>query len=63
MAGVLRSFTNFTDALVEVKNARIYGGIHFLSANEAGLASGAQLGAFVSENFLKDMPGRSHRGK
>ena len=63
LPGVIRSFSSFTAAAQEAGISRIYGGIHFLSANEAGLASGAQLGAYVSENFLKDMPGRSHRGK
>jgi hypothetical protein len=62
MPGVVRSFSSFSGAAQEAGISRIYGGIHFLSANEAGLASGAELGAFVSANFLKDRPGRSHRG-
>ena len=61
--GVVRSFSSFTVAAQEAGMSRIYGGIHFLSANEAGLASGALLGAYVSENFMKDRPGRSQRGK
>ena len=63
MPGVVRSFSSFRAAAQEAGISRIYGGIHFLSANEAGLASGALLGAYVSDNFLKDRPGRSHRGK
>jgi membrane-associated phospholipid phosphatase len=63
LPGVVRSFSSFTAAAQEAGMSRIYGGIHFLSANEAGLASGALLGAYVSDNFLKDRPGRSHRGK
>jgi PAP2 superfamily len=62
MPGVVRSFSSFSGAAQEAGISRIYGGIHFLSANEAGLASGAALGAFVTANFLKDRPGRSHRG-
>jgi hypothetical protein len=42
--------------------SRIYGGIHFLSANLNGLASGAELGAYVVESFLQPMPGESNRG-
>ena len=63
MPGVVRSFSSFSAAAREAGISRIYGGIHFLSANEAGLSSGSQLGAYVSENFLKDRSGRSHRGK
>ena len=33
--------------------SRIYGGIHFMSANTQGLASGARLGQFVMDIFLK----------
>jgi hypothetical protein len=43
--------------------SRIYGDIHFLSANEAGLSSGAALGAYVSASFFRDRPGKSKRGK
>ena len=63
LPGVVRSFSSFTVAAQEAGMSRIYGGIHFLSANEAGLASGALLGAYVSENFMKERPGRSQRGK
>jgi hypothetical protein len=63
LPGVVRSFASFSAAAQEAGISRIYGGIHFLSANEAGLSSGGALGAYVSENFLKDRPGRSNRGK
>jgi hypothetical protein len=63
LPGVVRSFTSFSGAAAEAGMSRIYGGIHFLSANEAGLSSGAALGAYVSANFFRDRPGRSKRGK
>ncbi|HEV8610802.1 MAG TPA: phosphatase PAP2 family protein [Thermoanaerobaculia bacterium] len=63
LPGVVRSFTSFSAAAAEAGMSRIYGGIHFLSANEAGLSSGAALGAYVSANFLRDRPGSSQRGK
>lgn len=63
LPGVVRSFSSFSAAAQEAGISRIYGGIHFQSANEAGLASGGALGDYVSANFLKDRPGRSHRGK
>jgi len=63
LPGVVRSFTSFSGAAAEAGMSRIYGGIHFPSANEAGLSSGAALGAYVTANFLRDRPGRSNRGK
>ena len=51
--GVSRSFTSFSEAAAEAGMSRIYGGIHFMSANTQGLASGARLGQYVTENFLK----------
>lgn len=63
LPGVVRSFTSFSGAAAEAGMSRIYGGIHFLSANEAGLSSGAALGAYVSSNFLRDRPGSKRRGK
>jgi membrane-associated phospholipid phosphatase len=63
MPGVVRSFSSFSAAAQEAGISRIYGGIHFLSANEAGLSSGAELGKYVAANFLRDRPGRSHRGR
>lgn len=63
LLGVVRSFTSFSGAAAEAGMSRIYGGIHFSSANEAGLSSGAALGAYVSANFLRDRPGNSQRGK
>jgi PAP2 superfamily protein len=63
LPGVVRSFTSFSSAAAEAGMSRIYGGIHFLSANEAGLSSGAALGAYVSSNFFRDRPGSSRRGK
>jgi hypothetical protein len=32
--------------------SRIYGGIHFMSANREGKACGARIGQFVSQNLL-----------
>jgi hypothetical protein len=63
LPGVVRSFTSFSGAAAEAGMSRIYGGIHFLSANEAGLSSGAALGVYASANFFRDRPGKSNRGK
>jgi membrane-associated phospholipid phosphatase len=64
--GIQRSFESFDAAASEAGISRIYGGIHFLSANEDGLATGRALGTYVLENFLKQkdelltvMPGQT----
>ncbi len=51
--GISRSYASFSEAAAEAGMSRIYGGIHFMSANREGLLSGARLGQFVTENFLK----------
>ena len=62
LPGVVRSFNSFSQAAEEAGMSRIYGGIHFMSANLNGLASGASLGGYVAKNFLLPRPGKSHRG-
>jgi hypothetical protein len=52
LPGVIRSFDSFTEAANEAGISRIYGGIHFHSANEDGLALGRALGNYVTKNFL-----------
>jgi PAP2 superfamily len=52
LAGVERSYTSFDAAADEAGMSRVYGGIHTMSANEAGLASGRALGRYVVGNFL-----------
>lgn len=49
----LRTFDNFAQAADESGMSRIYGGIHFMSANVDGLSSGRKVGNYVVENFLK----------
>ena len=57
--GVSRSFTSFSEAAAEAGMSRIYGGIHFMSANQQGLLSGARLGQFVMEYFLRKSSAQS----
>lgn len=52
LPGISRSFSSFTEAADECGMSRIYGGIHFLSANKDGKVSGAALADYVSRNFL-----------
>jgi hypothetical protein len=48
----LRTYENFSEAADESGISRIYGGIHFASANVDGLSSGRNVGNYVVQNFL-----------
>jgi len=50
MLGVSRSFRSFADALEEVKNARIFAGIHFRTACEDGTAIGISTARYILAN-------------
>ena len=52
LPGVERQFTSFNAAAEEAGMSRIYGGIHFNSANVDGLATGRNIGNYVLQNLL-----------
>ena len=52
MLGVVRSFRSFPEALDEVRNARVFGGIHFRSACDDGQAVGVAVGNYVLAQAL-----------
>lgn len=58
LPGVVRRFRRFSDAAREAGLSRIYGGIHFPSANEGGLQSGEKVGKFVACEFLQPLADR-----
>jgi PAP2 superfamily len=53
MLGVTRDFHSLSAALEEVKNARIFSGIHFRTACDAGQTLGESVAGFVLENALQ----------
>jgi PAP2 superfamily/Bacterial Ig-like domain len=53
LPGTTRQFTSFSQAADEAGMSRIYGGIHYMSANLAGLDAGRKLGSYVVNNFVK----------
>ena len=57
MVGVVRSFPNFTAALAEIVDARVFAGIHFRSACNDGQAIGAGVGQYVVSNALQPVNG------
>jgi hypothetical protein len=50
LPGITRSFRSFSAALTEVKNARIFAGIHFRSATDDGQVLGESVGQYVLEH-------------
>ena len=53
MIGVTRSFRSFSQALDEVKNARVFAGIHFRFSCDDGTTVGEQVGRYVLDNALQ----------
>lgn len=53
LPGVSRSFPSFSSAADEAGMSRIYGGIHFMSANIHGLAAGADIGNWVVDHTMR----------
>lgn len=58
LPGVTRSFTSFSSATAEIKNARVFGGIHYRNSCNVGQAIGDLLGAYVLEHALLPVHGK-----
>jgi hypothetical protein len=50
MLGVTRSYPSFSAALEEIKNARVFAGIHFRTATEDGVKLGTEVADYVLEH-------------
>ena len=61
LPGVFRSFSSFSAAAAEAALSRLYGGIHFRSANEAGLVRGIGIGNLTFSNYLQPKGNRSRK--
>jgi hypothetical protein len=59
LPGVYRSFSTCLDAAEEAADSRLYGGIHFRSANEDGLQAGISVGEWTSSHYLQPKGNRS----
>jgi hypothetical protein len=57
LPGVTRSYLRFSDAAIESGLSRIYGGIHFPSANVYGLQVGAEVGREVCNRRMRRLRG------
>ena len=56
MAGVVRSFPTFAAALSEIKDARIFAGIHYRSACDDGQNIGIAAAQYVMSNSFQPTP-------
>ena len=61
LPGVTRYFTTFSAAASEAAASRLYGGIHFRSANEDGLASGIAIGEWTFTHYMQPKGNRSRK--
>ena len=59
LPGVYRSFPTCLDAAREAAVSRLYGGIHFRSANEDGLQAGISIGEWTGSHYLLPKGNRS----
>jgi hypothetical protein len=55
MPGFTQDYARFSDAADQVKDARIWGGIHFRHACDVGAQLGMELGEYVLANFLQPL--------
>ena len=60
MPGVTRSFTSFSEALEEVKEARIFAGIHFRAACDDGQATGIHVADYILDNSMQRRRGEGY---
>ena len=51
--GITRSFTEFSQAIEEIKLARVYAGIHFFTADTQGATLGKQVADFRQEHYFQ----------
>ncbi len=58
LTGVLRSFPSFSQAVLEVDNARVFGGIHFRNSCLDGNVIGQNVADFVLQNAAQSLHGQ-----
>jgi len=64
VAGVVnpvRTYDRLSDALEEVLDARIYGGMHYRNSTRIGANMGKQVSRFTTKHFFR--PAKHHRDK
>jgi hypothetical protein len=54
----IRSYPNFSTALAEVDNARIFAGVHFRTGCEVGTVAGSEVATYILENRMRHNQGK-----
>ena len=65
VAGLLapvRSYARFSDALQEVREARIYGGMHYRTSTRIGALLGEQVARYTTKHFFRPAGARGGHG-
>lgn len=55
----VRSYNSFSQALDEVRDARVYGGMHYRNSAHKGAILGQQVSRYVTAHFFRPTPGRN----
>ncbi len=61
LPGVIRSFSSFSAAAAEAAISRLYGGIHYRSANQDGLTAGIHIAEWAFSNYMRPKDNRSRK--
>jgi hypothetical protein len=61
LPGVARDFAGFSAAAEEAALSRLYGGIHFRSANNDGLTAGITIGEWTFARYMQPKGNRSRK--
>jgi len=61
LPSVMRDFARFSDAAAEAALSRLYGGIHYRSANEDGLRAGVAIGEWAFGHVMQPKGNRSRK--
>jgi len=61
--GVRRAFPSFSQAVLELNDARVFAGIHFRTACLDGNALGIKVAFFVMQQAMRPVPDRSEVGQ
>ncbi len=50
---ITRSFTHFSEAIAEIRLARVYGGIHFMTADAQGATLGKRIAKYREDHYFR----------
>ena len=58
LPGVVRSFTSFSEAIAQIEDARVFGGMHFRFSCDAGRVMGTEVADYVLRTVARPRLGR-----